>query len=221
MLSTLISLFLAVLPASVQAYSNPGSCTGHCWAHDPSLIQRSSDGVYFLFNTGGAIGISKASSLAGPWTYEGNAIASGKSSIDLTGNTDLWAPDVQKYAVSTFGTQVSAIGYATSTTLEAGSWTDHGSLGVASKAGSAYNAIDPNLVLVGSTYYLTFGSFWNDIYQVKLANPPTKTTGTASYQVAYDTSGDHPAEGSFVYYYGGYYYLLWSQGICCGYATYV
>ncbi len=41
--------------------------------------------------------------------------------------------------------------------MEPGSWTDHGSVGVSSTTGSAYNAIDPNLILVGSTYYLNFG----------------------------------------------------------------
>lgn len=56
------------------------------------------------------------------------------------------------YAVSTFGSQNSAIGVATSSTMEVGSWTDHGATGVASSAGKLYNAIDPNLILVGSTY---------------------------------------------------------------------
>jgi hypothetical protein len=86
------------------------------------------------------------------------------------------APDVQLvgstyvlyYAVSTFGSQASAIGYATSSTMEAGSWTDHGSTGIASSSGKAYNAIDPNLIKVGSSYYMNFGSFWGDIYQVCL-----------------------------------------------------
>lgn len=31
------------------------------------------------------------------------------------------------YSVSTFGSQASAIGYATSDTMEYGSWVDHGS----------------------------------------------------------------------------------------------
>lgn len=64
------------------------------------------------------------------------------------------------YAVSTFGSQSSAIGYATSTTMEYGSWTDHGSTGVASSSGKPYNAIDPTVVQTASgTYYMSFGSF--------------------------------------------------------------
>ena len=84
------------------------------------------------------------------------------------------APDVHQigntyymyYAVSAFGTQNSAIGVATSTTMEVGSWTDHsGSVGITSDGADTYNAIDPNLIQVGSTYYMNFGSFWGDIYQ--------------------------------------------------------
>ncbi|KAM0148513.1 hypothetical protein ACHAPC_000864 [Botrytis cinerea] len=142
----------------VAAYANPGACSGNCYAHDPALIQRSSDGTWFKFNTGNGIGIWKATALAGPWTYVGDALSG--SSINLSGNTDLWAPDVHLvgstyymyYAVSTFGSQNSAIGVATSSTMEVGSWTDHGATGVASSAGKLYNAIDPNLILVGSTY---------------------------------------------------------------------
>lgn len=57
------------------------------------------------------------------------------------------------YAVSTFGSQNSAIGYATSTTMEYGSWTDHGSTGIASSSSKAYNAIDPTIVESASGAY--------------------------------------------------------------------
>jgi arabinan endo-1,5-alpha-L-arabinosidase len=59
-------------------------------AHDPSIVERS-DGTYFKFNTGSGIEIATASSIAGPWTYQGYALPSG-SKISVTGNTgtDLW-----------------------------------------------------------------------------------------------------------------------------------
>jgi hypothetical protein len=47
------------------------------------------------------------------------------------------------------------------------------------------------------------------------------TAGSSSYNIEYDSAGDHPCEGSYMFYYDGYYYLLWSHGICCGYETYV
>ena len=119
------------------------------------------------------------------------------------------------YAVSTFGSQNSAIGLATSTTMEVGSWTDHGSTGVTSSSSKIYNTIDPNLINVSGTYYLNFGSFWDDIYQVKMASTPTKSSGSP-YNIAYNSSGTHAEEGSYMFYYQRillsplfFWYLLW------------
>lgn len=120
-----------VLTSLTYGYANPGACSGSCAVHDPALIKRASDGTWFRFSTGNGIQVAKASSVEGPWTIEGSAIIGG-SSIQLTGNTDLWAPDVNMigstyvlfYAVSAFGSQASAIGVATSTTMEVGSWID-------------------------------------------------------------------------------------------------
>jgi arabinan endo-1,5-alpha-L-arabinosidase len=99
--------------------------------------------------------------------------------------------------------------------------TDHGSVGVSSTSAKSYNAIDPNLIMVGSTPYLNFGSFWDDIFQVKMSTSLKTTAGSASYNIEYDSAGTHPCEGSYMFYYDGYYYLLWSHGICCNYETYV
>lgn len=85
----LVGLLLAGA-AIVSGYANPGACSGACWAHDPAVIQRSSDGLYFKFNTGSGIEIATSSSLAGPWTLKGYVLPGG-SSINLSGNKDLWA----------------------------------------------------------------------------------------------------------------------------------
>ncbi len=119
------------------------------------------------------------------------------------------------YAVSTFGTQNSAIGVARSTTMDVGTWTDLGSTGIVSSSSTAYNAIDPNLIVDNGDYFLTFGSFWNDLYRVRVT--PTVTNG-GFYQVAYDFS-DTAIEGPYVFKYGSYYYLFFSKGQCCGYDT--
>ena len=99
--------------------------------------------------------------------------------------------------------------------MEVGSWTDHGAVGVSSKAGDNFNAIDPNLVRSGNNYYLSFGSFWSDLYQVKMRNPPM-SSASAQYPLAFDASGTHALEGSFVYYKAPYFYLFFSAGVCCG-----
>lgn len=100
--------------------------------------------------------------------------------------------------------------------MEYGSWTDHGATGIASTSAKPYNAIDPNLVAVGSSYYLNFGSFWGGIYQAPMTSSATGAA-SSSYQIEYQPSGSHATEGAFVYYRSGYYYLFWSEGICCGY----
>jgi arabinan endo-1,5-alpha-L-arabinosidase len=91
MFSFLKTLSITVLAAAtaVQAYSNPGACSGACWAHDPAIIQRSSDGKYYKFNTGGNIEIATATSLSGPWTLQGYVLTSG-SSISNDGSADCW-----------------------------------------------------------------------------------------------------------------------------------
>ncbi|KAJ5577364.1 Glycoside hydrolase family 43 [Penicillium sp. DV-2018c] len=214
-----------VFAALVQGYANPGACSGACNVHDPTLIQRSSDNRYFRFSTGNKISYASAPSINGPWTTIGSMLPGG-SSIDLPGNDDLWAPDVQLvnglyyvyYSVSTFGSQDSALGLATSATMEAGSWTDHGNTGIASSSSKSYNAIDGNLLKDGSTYYMNFGSFWHDLYQAPMNSDATKVAAT-SYNLAYDPSGAHAVEGAYMYQYGGFYYLFYSAGICCGYDT--
>ncbi|CAI4213482.1 unnamed protein product [Parascedosporium putredinis] len=189
----------------------------------PSVIRRTSDGTYFRFETGSRIGIWKAPDLTGPWVYQGAVLPNG-SRINKPGRDDLWAPDVREingryvlyYTVSTFGSQNSAIGYATSATMEAGSWADGGTTGVESSTGMAYNAIDAALVQVGSSYLMNFGSFWGDIYQVPMNAAATAIAGTP-YQIAYDPAGAHAVEGAFMHYRAGMYYLFFSAGTCCGY----
>ncbi|KAJ6257432.1 hypothetical protein Dda_7216 [Drechslerella dactyloides] len=116
--------------------------------------------------------------------------------------------------MASFGSQVSTIGVATSTTMDPGTWVDQGSTEVSSKAGSAYNAIDSNIVKVGSDFYMNFGSFWGDIYQVKMESNLRKKSGS-SYQIAWTSFGNGAMEGAFMYYRSGYYYLFTSWGNCC------
>ncbi|KAK6353466.1 hypothetical protein TWF696_005430 [Orbilia brochopaga] len=204
-------VFLARL---AWAYGLPGACSGNCDAHDPAIIQRDSDKLFYRFWTADGISIASAPDISGPWTFLGKALPAGTTISSFAGVTNLWAPDVSfhngmyymYYAVSAgFGSQTSAIGVATSLSLDPGTWTDHGSVGVSSTTGSPYNAIDPNLIQVGSSYYLNFGSFWGDIYQVKM-NPSLLTidTGAPTAHLASTFWGFPPVptamEASYMYY---------------------
>ena len=193
--------------------------------HDPSIIKREIDGTWFRLSTNGNIALASAPSLSGPWTYLGALLPNG-SQINISPDQQLWAPDVTNingtyycyYAVSTLGSQKSAIGLATSKNLEPDSWTDHGILILPSSP--RYNLIDPNLIHESpdSPYYLSFGSAWDGIFQTELTSPPTtEQEPTNISNIAQNSSAI--AEGSFQFLWptpkGKFYYLFFSSGTCC------
>lgn len=136
---------------------------------------------------------------------------------------------IMYYCLSHINTRNSTIGYATSQTLEYGSWTDHGSTGITTQEASpasAYNAIDPTLILVEGKYYMSFGSYWSGIQIVPMnaaGTAPLFKFPTGVQQIEYQPSGNHPTEGSFIYQYTppgfntSYFYLFWSEGVANGY----
>ncbi|KIW60517.1 hypothetical protein PV05_00729 [Exophiala xenobiotica] len=238
LLSTVSLLKVGVIEAdsnNTSTWPDPEPCSGNCSAiHDPSVVRRA-DGTWFRFSTNGNIAIASAPNLTGPWEYQGAMLPNG-SEIQVIENQEIWAPDVflvddtyyAYYAVSLVGLQTSDIGLATSDTLEAGTWTDQGSLGLPKS--NSYNLIDPNLFRESSTapFFMSFGSAWNGIYQTQLSSPPdseSDSNGTSPNNIAYNSThpvnGSGPAivEGSFQFWWlqGGtkYYYLFFSSGACC------
>lgn len=130
----------------------------------------------------------------------------------------------------------SNISVATSPSMATGSWTNHGNLTIPlpntvpdpSKPGSYYdyNRIDANFLVdsVGN-YYLSFGSYWQDIFQVRMADPPTQIIPNTMKHLEMNLTshlpkGENPSEGSFQFRYKTngteFYYLFFSSGYCCG-----
>ncbi|KAL3471455.1 glycosyl hydrolase [Aspergillus californicus] len=223
----IVNLFLA----AASPYPAPGPCTGDCWAHDPGLYQRNSDGKYFRFASGDGIHIHESDSLIGPWKATGVALPHG-SVIDHPGRTKLWAPDVHfdsstkkyimYYSVSTRGSHDSEIGAASSPDMSAESWKDHGSI-LHSTSKSRYNAIDANWISVKGKRYLNFGSYWDGLFQVPLNNDlavsvkakESKAGAESEIQatnLAYNSTGNHHIEASFIFQHEDWYYLLFSSG---------
>lgn len=155
----------------------------------------------------------------------------GASKINLPGNNDTWAPDVHKvgntyycfYSVSTFGSQDSGIGLATSQWLVPGSWTDNG-LVLESGANlstplNITNAIDPNLFVdYPGPPLLTYGSFWDDIWQFQL-EPDLEHVDwqVPADHLSLDPVSPQAEEGSYLSFNDGWYYLWFSHGQCCGF----
>ncbi|EGE77129.2 murein transglycosylase [Blastomyces dermatitidis ER-3] len=206
--------------APVKAVPHPEPCRGACNGRDPGFIRRA-DGRYFRFQSYNGISISSAPSMEGPWSAPRSMLPQG-SSINLPGRRDLWAPDVYKvhdeyhvyYSVSTLGSRNSAIGLATSRTMEPGSWTDHGSVGVQTSERDNYNAIDGNLFEdADGSLRFNFGSYWGGLFQVGMNNDGTRTAPLSSaVNLAYEPGWNHHIEAAFLYRHHNDYYLFFSWG---------
>jgi arabinan endo-1,5-alpha-L-arabinosidase len=203
--------------------------------HDPSIIRQGS--TYYVFSTdasssqGGFIPI-RCSTDKIAWTacgYVFNALPSWISAA-VPQATETWAPDVSYfsgmyhvyYAVSSFGSNVSAIGLVTNSTLDSSdpnySWVDQGLI-LQSTASDNFNAIDPNILIdAGGSVWLTYGSFWTGIYQQQVDPTTGKIqSGSTTYHLAERASdvANDPIEGSSLVYENGYYYLFVSWDYCC------
>jgi len=210
--------------ASVLAQNYP--LRGHLGAHDPSTVVKCKD-RYYLFATGQGI-TSRSSSdkifwAAGPRVFTSPPAWTTNAVPGFTGT--FWAPDVLYfsnryhlyYSVSTFGSQISAIGLVTNPTLDPTDpnyqWTDRGPV-IVSTNGLAYNTIDPSLTWdTTGKLWLCFGSYWNGIYLTQL-DPVTGlriTPNSTTYRLADSSS----IEASYILPHGGYYYLFCNWGSCC------
>ena len=211
--------------AAVQPYPDPGRVTGSTQVHDPSVV-RAPNGTYILVHTGTNLAI-KASTDRIAWRAAGVVWPNGASwtTAYTAGSATLWAPDISLhngqfflyYAASTFGSQRSGIFLATSSTGMAGSWTNRG-LVIDSSSAVDYNAIDPNLMVdAQGGWWLTFGSFWTGIKQVRL-NSSTglrSTSDTAVRALARRPAAPDAIEAAFVYRHASFSYLFVSFDLCC------
>lgn len=149
-----------------------------------------------------------------------------------------WAPDIQRvgdkwylyYSCSTFGRNLSAIGVAVNSTLNTTApgyhWHDLGLVIMSRPHQNDWNAIDPNLLIdQKGQAWLTFGSFWDGIQQVQLANDlrtPQKKVRTIARRRNPEsivhhtiTANANAIEAPFLIYHEGFYYLFVSYDYCC------
>ncbi|MDX6347570.1 MAG: arabinan endo,5-alpha-L-arabinosidase [Streptomyces sp.] len=213
---------IALIPSSASAYPNPGTVTGSVVVHDPSMV-RTPAGRYLLYATGG--GLSYRTSTDRIAFSSGSDAFTTKPGWWSAYATEAWAPDISYhggtylmyYAVSTFGSNTSAIGLASSSTGLPGSWSDDGIV-YTSTSSSDYNAIDPNLFVDDDgTWWLSFGSWWTGIKMIRIdpATGKQYAGNTTRYSVASRPTGTKAVEAPFVVKRNGYYYLFASYDVCC------
>ncbi|KAG8526080.1 uncharacterized protein KY384_000072 [Bacidia gigantensis] len=200
--------------------------------HDPAITREGN--VYYTFSTGPGIRVTTSSDKL-TWKRQGQVFAKPPDWTQATipgSNAAFWAPDISYwrgkwhlyYAVSTFGSNHSAIGLATNTTLNPAKanyqWKDEGAV-IVSKRGDGWNAIDPNLIVdAKKRVWLTFGSFWGGIKMVEL-NPKTgipdkPDAPPISLAARPEPGAGHGAiEAPFLIRHAKYYYLFVSFDFCC------
>lgn len=211
------------LMAAGNAYPDPAPLSGDATVHDPSMIQKP-DGTYLVFGTHG--GLEMRSSADGKsFSYVGHAFSSvpGWTTI-YSPAQDLWAPDISYrngkywlyYAASGFGSNLSAIGLATSDSAAPSSFVDQGTV-YSSDSRSVYNAIDPGLFVDGSgQWWLVFGSWSIGISIIHIDPATGKQASWSQTRMLVAQRPASPAiEGAYVYPHGGYYYLFASFDTCC------
>ena len=199
---------------------------GQTFIHDPSTIVEDR-GQYFVFGTGPGIRTKSSPDLI-HWTNGARVFATPPAwtkNLVPAFRGVFWAPDIIQvngkfllyYAVSTWGKQVSAIGLATSPTLDQAAanyaWHDGGAV-ISSTNDSAYNTIDPSVMLdADGKLWLAFGSYWQGIFLTEL-NPQTglrRATNSPVYHLAWN----HSIEASCLTRHGKFYYLFVNWGQCC------
>jgi arabinan endo-1,5-alpha-L-arabinosidase len=207
----------------------------YVFIHDPTMAHE--NGTYYVFSTGdpaGSIGDGniqiRTSRDLRHWMYDGTVFATkpGWITAALGNIPNLWAPDISYfdglwhlyYAGSSFGSNNSVIGLATTPTLDPASpsyhWTDDG-LVFRSYSSDNYNAIDPSLVTgADGSKWLVFGSYWSGIKLIQLdaATGMPATSPPAIYSLAAKPFPD-PEEGAGIVYHDGYYYLFVAVDTCC------
>ena len=202
--------------------------------HDPVIIREGN--VYHVFSTGHGDRLieTRSSPDLVHWTLGDPVFRTlpDWASRAIPGAGGIWAPDISHvngryrlyYSVSTFGSNRSAIGLATSPTLDPKAknfgWRDEGPV-VQSTPDDDFNAIDPNFIVDrDGRHWLALGSFWTGIKLFEL-NPKTgklKDPAAKPYSIARrpaPTGAPAPVEAPFLFDHGGYYWLMVSYDYCC------
>jgi len=201
--------------------------------HDPCII-RAGDSYYVFCTTPRADAPAQIPCYTSAdllhWERAGHVFAELPAwAMQAVPHTEtLWAPDISffndqywlYYACSTFGSNRSVIGLATTPTLNpadpAYHWQDRG-LVLESNKGDDFNALDPNRVIDrDGKHWLAFGSFWTGLKIIPL-DPATgmPLPGAQRQSLARRPGAPDAIEAVFIIQRAGNYYLFASFDFCC------
>jgi arabinan endo-1,5-alpha-L-arabinosidase len=206
-------------------------CAAPAYAHDP-FVARDGD-TYFLFATGMGIPSQRSRDLI-HWQVVGPVfpkVPSWASAAVPAFNGQVWAPEVLRvadgwrlyYSISSFGSNRSVIGLATSPTLDPADpgyrWTDEGMVVQSVPGRDDWNAIDPSPTIdADGRTWLVFGSFWTGIKLIELdpaTGKPISSPPLVMSVAARPSVPDHAIEAPFILQEAGHYYLFVSFDHCC------
>jgi arabinan endo-1,5-alpha-L-arabinosidase len=205
--------------------------------HDPAVIKERD--TYYVFSTGGRSGQGiipiRTSKDMRRWKMAGYVFESlpARARAAIPKATNAWAPDISYfkgryrlyYSVSSFGSRNSAIGLATTATLDPESpnykWVDDGIVLSSYDDKDDWNAIDPNLLIEDEQrMWLTWGSFWGGI-KMRRVDPETgklSRSDTTMHSLS-TRSREEPIGGAveapFIVRRGDYFFLFVSFDRCC------
>jgi len=212
-----------------------GDLTG---THDPCIIKQGD--TYYVF---GSDQLGKEGEHHCPWRTSKDLLhweARGNlfdhlppwAEEAVPGTKAMWAPDISViggryhlyYALSTFGSNRSAIGLYTNATLDpadkAYAWKDEG-LVFASQRSDDYNCIDPaQFQDREGNHWLVFGSFWGGIKMIRLdaktgkPHPGDRQVHDLIRRPA-PVGAPDAVEAPFMIERDGWYYLFASYDYCC------
>jgi arabinan endo-1,5-alpha-L-arabinosidase len=188
--------------------------------HDPAIFATATK--FYVYTTGRGLPIHESTDLV-HWTLTGAVFGTKPPWITTTNPSDpnsLWAPDLSYfggkyhlyYAASSFGSNQSCIGHATSPSLDAPVWEDKGAV-ICSTSSDNWNALDPAAVIdEQGGAWLAFGSFWSGLKLVALDSEGA-SIGTPMSSLA--TRSNTAIEAAYIIHHGDYYYLFESVDFCC------
>ncbi|WP_336205253.1 arabinan endo-1,5-alpha-L-arabinosidase [Nonomuraea sp. LPB2021202275-12-8] len=223
-LTVLVSaLSVLLVSGPALAYPPPDQVSGDTVVHDPTMIRTPAG--YVLYSTHGLLE-ARTSTDRTTFTRAGSAFRTPPAWWSgYSPENDPWAPDISRergqylmyYAVSSFGSNNSAIGLATSRTGRPHSWTDRGIV-YASAIGFDHNAIDPNLLVDHrGRWWLSFGSYWTGIRMIRLdpATGKRHPSDRTLYHLATRPDEPYAVEAPDIVRHGRHYYLFASYDRCC------